>query len=384
MERHLFDDEHHDYRAAVRAFIDREVRPNHTRWREQGRIDRSLWLAAGRADFLGMSVPVEYGGSGADDVRFNVVLTEELASVGLALASCVGIHTDVVAPYLVELTGDQQRERWLPAFCRGEIVTAIAMTEPSAGSDLAALRTVARPTDDGWRLSGSKTFITNGGSADLVITAARTGPGPRDISLFAVDASTAGFVRGPKLAKIGQPEADTAELFLEDVHVSEQNLIGELHKGFPAMMQRLPVERLHVACANLAHARAALDETLRYAGERHAFGRAIGTFQHNRFTLADLVTEMDVAQVYVDRCVEESVAGRLDPIDSAKAKYWSSEVQNRVIDACVQLHGGYGYMDEYPVARAWTDARITRIWAGSNEIMRELIGRSMGFGELRA
>jgi len=384
MRRTLFDDEHHHFREAVRTFIEREVTPHHERWREERQIDRAMWLAAGRADLLGISVPEAYGGVGLHDFRFNVVLTEELARAGLALASSVGIHTDVVAPYLIELTTEEQRQRWLPAFCSGELVTAIGMTEATAGSDLAALRTHARRNGRGWILNGSKTFITNGASADLLVVAARTGDRPRDISLFAVDARAEGFARGRKLHKVGQHEADTAELFFEDVHVSESELIGELDAGFRAMMRNLPQERLHAACANVAHADQVLAITLTYAREREAFGRAIGTFQHSRFLLAELATEVDVTRAYVDRCIEEYVAGDLPEIDTAKAKWWSAHVQNRVIDACVQLHGGYGYMEEYEVARAWSDARVTKIWAGSNEIMKELIGRSLGFGEEQA
>ncbi|MCW2990753.1 MAG: acyl-CoA dehydrogenase domain protein [Solirubrobacterales bacterium] len=383
MRRTLFDDEHDDFRASVRTFVEREVIPHHDRWREQGGMDRELWLAAGRADFLGISIPGEHGGSGTGDFRFNVVLTEELARVSLALASSVGIHTDVVAPYLTELTTEEQKARWLPGFCTGETVSAIGMTEPSAGSDLASLRTQARANGNGWVVNGSKTFITNGASADLVIIAARTGKHMRDISLFAIEASSEGFTRGRKLHKIGQPEADTSELFFEDVHVTEDHLLGRLDRGFVAMMERLPQERLHSACANVAHAREALSQTLEYARDRIAFGRPIGTFQHNRFVLAELVTELDVAQSFVDACVAQYVIGKLDDVDTAKAKWWSASVQNRIIDACLQLHGGYGYMDEYPVARAWTDARVTKIWAGSNEIMKEVIGRSLGFGEVR-
>jgi alkylation response protein AidB-like acyl-CoA dehydrogenase len=383
MRRALFDDDHDRFREAVQTFISREVTPHHERWREQRMIDRSLWLAAGQADFLGIAVPEEYGGGGVDDFRFNAVLTEELARAGLALASSVGIHTDVVAPYLMELTTAEQKQRWLPRFCSGELVTAIGMTEPSAGSDLAALRTRARRNGQGWIVNGSKTFITNGAAADLCIVAARTGEGPRDITLFAIEADAPGFARGRKLHKVGQPEADTAELFFEDVEVTEENLLGELDRGFEAMMRRLPRERMHVACANVAHAEEVLAVTLAYAGERHAFGQSIGSFQHSRFLLAELVTEIDVTRTYVDRCIGEFVAGRLPDVDTAKAKWWSAHIQNRVIDACVQLHGGYGYMDEYPVARAWADARVTKIWAGSNEIMKELIARSLGFTEAR-
>jgi alkylation response protein AidB-like acyl-CoA dehydrogenase len=383
MQRTIFTDEHDHFREALRTFISRHVVPHHERWREQHGIDRALWLEAGRHDFLGFAMPEEHGGGGIDDFRFNVVLGEELARVALALASSIGIHTDVVAPYLLELTTAGQRARWVPGFCSGEIVTAIGMTEPSAGSDLAALRTRARRTGGDWVISGSKTFITNGASADLVIVAARTGDGPREITLFGIEATAPGYTRGRRLDKVGQPEADTAEIFLEDVRVSDAAVLGEVGGGFAAMMDRLPQERLHTAVVNLAHAEAAVELTLAYALEREAFGRPIGTFQHSRFVLAELVTELDVTRSYVDRCVTEHVAGRLSAIDAAKAKWWSAEVQNRVIDACVQLHGGYGYMNEYAVARAWSDARVTKIWAGTQEIMKEVIGRSLGLGDPR-
>ncbi len=382
MQRTLFDDDHLAFQEAIRAFIRREVLPNHERWRDQHGIDRDLWLAAGRADFLGMAVPAAFGGSETRDFRYNAVLTEELARVSLGLSSSVGIHTDVVAPYLVELTSDEQKQRWLPGFCTGELVSAIGMTEPGAGSDLASLRTSARRTNGEWVINGSKTFITNGASADLVVVAARTGPAPRDISLFAIEADAPGFSRGRKLDKVGQPESDTSELFFEDLIVTEEHLLGPLNRGFAAMMERLPQERLHAACANLAHARQALTDTIAYAGDRVAFGRPIGTFQHSRFVLAELVTEVDVTQAYLDQCLQCFVDGRLDNVDTAKVKWWTAQVQNHVIDACVQLYGGYGYMDEYPVARAWADARVTKIWAGSNEIMKEVIGRSLGFGEV--
>jgi alkylation response protein AidB-like acyl-CoA dehydrogenase len=383
LPRALFEPEQEMFREAVATFVEREIAPNHERWREQRRIDREAWLKAGAADFLGFMMPVEHGGGGIEDFRFNVVLTEELAKAGLALASSFGIHTDVVAPYLAELATPVQQERWVPGFCSGEIVTAIGMTEPEAGSDLAALRTTAMPDGDGWVLDGSKTFITNGFSADLVLVAARTGEGPREISIFGVEAEAPGFGRGRKLDKVGQHEADTAELFFEGVRLDEHALIGELNGGFAAMMERLAQERLHVAVANLAHARQAVASTLAYVIDRKAFGRPIGTFQNSRFALAEMVTELDVSQVYVDRCVELHVAGKLSAVEAAKAKWWSAEVQNRVIDECVQLHGGYGYMEEYEVARAWSDARVSKIWAGSNEIMKELVGRDLGLAERR-
>ena len=384
MRRSLFTDDHELFRDAVRAFVVRDVAPHHERWREQRSIDRDAWREAGRHDFLGIAMPPEHGGGGSDDFRFNAVLSEELAGVGLAVASSFGIHTDVVAPYLAELATPEQCERWIPRFCAGELVTAIGMTEPGAGSDLAALRTRARRDGGDWVLTGSKTFITNGMCADLVLVAARTGDGPREITLFAVEAGTPGFERGRKLEKVGQPEADTAELFFEDVRLPDEQVLGEVGGGFRAMIGRLPQERLHTAVTNVAHARTAVDATLGYVLDRRAFGRPIGTFQHSRFVLAELVTEIDVTQAYVDRCVEEHVAGRLTPVDAAKAKWWSADVQNRAIDACVQLHGGYGYMTEYGVARAWVDARVSKIWAGSNEIMKEIVGRDLGLGERRA
>jgi len=384
MDRTLFTDEHDLFRESVRTFVSRHVAPHHQRWREQRSIDRAAWLEAGRHDFLGIAMPAEHGGSGIDDFRFGVVLGEELAAAGLALASSFGIHTDIVAPYLAELTTPEQRERWIPPFCAGELVTAIGMTEPGAGSDLAGLRTRARRDGGDWLLSGSKTFITNGMGADLVVVAARTGEGPRELTLFAVEAGMPGFERGRKLEKVGQPEADTAELFFEDVRLSDEQVLGEVGGGFRAMMARLPQERLHTAVTNVAHARAALETTLAYVKDRRAFGRPIGTFQHSRFLLAELVTELEVSQAYVDRCVEAHVAGALSAVDAAKAKWWTAEVQNRVIDACVQLHGGYGYMSEYDVARAWLDARVSKIWAGSNEIMKEIVGRDLGLGDVRA
>jgi alkylation response protein AidB-like acyl-CoA dehydrogenase len=384
MKRLLFEDEHVWFRESVREFVKRSVLPGRGRHREQHAIGRDVWLEAGRQGFLGLGLPAEHGGSGVEDFRFNVVLGEELARAGLAYASAFGIQTDVVAPYLLELTTEEQRERWLPRFCSGELISAIGMTEPDAGSDLAALRTTATPDGDGWVINGAKTFITNGAGADLVIVAARTGRHRRDISLFAIEAGTPGFTRGQPLHKIGQPEADTAELFFEAVRLPSEGLIGTVGQGFAHMMDRLPQERLSAAVANLAHATDVIEQTLEYVRQRTAFGRPIGTFQHNRFLLAELTTELDVARAYVDSCIHAHVAGGLAPVDAAKAKWWTAEVQNRVIDGCVQLHGGYGYMEEYDVARAWCDARVTKIWAGSNEIMKEVIGRDLGLAETSA
>lgn len=336
--RDIFEQDHADFRESVRTFTARHVAPHHDAWRAGRAIPREIWREAGRQDFLGLSCPDEHGGTGLGDFRFNAVLSEELARTSLALASSIGIQVDVVMPYLVELTARDQRDRWLPGVCRGEIVTAIAMTEPGAGSDLAAIRTRARRDGGDWVLNGAKTFITNGSTADLVVVAARTGA-PREITLLAVEAGTPGFTRGTKLAKVGQPEADTAELFFEDVRLPDAHVLGEAGQGFAAMIQRLPQERLHAACVNQAHAVRQLELTLEYVKQRRAFGRPVGTFQHNRFVLAELATKLDVTQAFVDRCIARQVAGRLTAVDAAKAKWWTAELQNEVIDACVQLHG---------------------------------------------
>lgn len=336
----------------------------------------------GEQGLLGLEIPEQYGGMGAQDYRFNAVLFEELARVSMALGSMVGIHADIVVPYLVHLTTEEQRQRWLPGLASGEVLGAIAMTEPSAGSDLAAIRTRAVRDGGTWVLNGAKTFITNGFSADLVIVAASTSSEKRakGITLFAVESGMPGFSRGRKLDKAGQPEADTAELFFEDVRVPEENVLGQVDEGFFHLMDFLPQERLGAAVTNLAHAASVLtEETIPYCAERRAFGRSIGTFQHNKFLLADLVTRVEVARAYLDECVRAHSEGDLTPVDAAKAKWWSSQIQNDVLDACLQLQGGYGYMDEYRVSRAWRDARVTKIWAGSNEIMKELIGRDLGF-----
>jgi long-chain-acyl-CoA dehydrogenase len=380
MERTIYEADHESFRQSVKEFLDRQVRPHLEEHLENKAIPREFWLEAGKQGFLGLEVPEEYGGSEAGDYRFNAVLTEELAKVNMALPSCVGIHADIVAPYLVHLTTTEQKKRWLPGFCTGEILTAIGMTEPSGGSDLAALKTTAVKDGNDYVLNGSKTFITNGYSADLVIVAARTSPEKkaRGITLFGVEADMPGYSRGRKLDKVGQPESDTAELFFEDVRVPAANVIGELDEGFIHMMTWLPQERLGSAITNISHAAQILAETIDYAKERKAFGQPIGAFQNTKFLLADLVTRVEVTQAYVDQAVMAHTEKLLTPIDAAKAKWWSAQVQNEVIDHCVQIYGGYGYMNEYRVARAWRDARVTKIWAGTNEIMKELIGRDLG------
>ena len=379
MRRLVFEAEHEEFRSSVRAVLQRDLVPHIETTREAGMISRDVWRALGEHGFLGFMVPEEYGGGGMDDFRFNAVLGEELAVHGLAYASSFGINTDVIAPYLLELTSIKQKERWLRPFASGGLITAIGMSEPEAGSDLGGIRTTARRVGDRWLLNGSKTFITNGYHADLVIVAARTPDcGDRAITLFGVEDGMAGFTRGRKLDKVGQPEADTAELFFDDVTLSEEDVIGEVGRGFHAMMARLPTERLSIAIASLAHATAMLNETVGYAKERRAFGQTIGSFQHNRFVIAELATAVEVARAFVDRCLLAKIQGDLTSVAAAQAKYIATETQSRVLDACVQLHGGYGYMRETNVACGWLDARVTRIWGGTSEIMCEVISRSLG------
>ncbi|MEI5673139.1 MULTISPECIES: acyl-CoA dehydrogenase family protein [unclassified Nocardioides] len=380
MKRDIYDEDHEAFRGSVKEFLDRSVTPYVETYAADKAIPREFWLEAGKQGFLGLEVPEIYGGSEAGDYRFNAVLFEELSKVNAALASCAGIHADITAPYLVELGTDEQKQRWLPGVVSGEILLAIGMTEPSGGSDLAGLKTTAVRDGDDWVINGSKTFITNGYSADLVIVAARTSPEKkaRGITLFAVDTTLPGFSRGRKLDKVGQDESDTAELFFENLRVTDAEIVGELDGGFIHMMQKLPQERLGCAISNVAHAKQILEETVQYAKDRKAFGQSIGNFQHNKFLLAEQVTAIEVAEAFIDRCVVLHAAGELTPVDAAKAKWWSSQVQNDVLDHCVQLHGGYGFMNEYRVARAWRDARVSKIWAGSNEIMKELIGRDLG------
>jgi alkylation response protein AidB-like acyl-CoA dehydrogenase len=380
VHRTVYESDHETFRKSVRAFVERSVLPHAERFATERLIDRDAWLEAGKQGFLGLAVPEEYGGSEAEDFRFNAVWGEELARVSMALHSSFTIHSDIVAPYLTELSTPEQKERWLPGFCTGEKIAAIGMTEPAAGSDLAGLKTTAVRDGSDWILNGSKTFITNGYRADLVVVAAKTDPtkGAKGISLFVVEEGMPGFERGRKLDKVGQHEADTAELFFTDVRLPAGNLLGEEGRGFVHMMERLPQERLSCAIGNIAQATATVEETLHYVQERKAFGQPIGHFQTLKHKLAEVVTQLDVSRAFLDSCTLAHVQGDLSAVDAAKAKWWSADVQNAVVDACVQMHGGYGYMTEYKVARAWMDARVTRIWAGSNEIMKEIIGRDLG------
>jgi long-chain-acyl-CoA dehydrogenase len=355
MKRDIYDADHESFRDSVRSFLDREVTPRWDTYIEAKQFPREMWHAFGRQGLLGLEIPEKYGGSEAEDFRYNAVLCEELGKVSMSLGSCHSIHADIVAPYLVKLTTEEQRERWLPGFVSGEILTAIGMTEASGGSDLASLRSTAIRDGDEWILNGSKTFITNGYSADLVVVAARTDPDAKrghGISLFGVEADLEGFTRGRKLDKVGQDESDTAELFFDNVRVPGDNLIGEVHQGFIHMMSWLPQERLSNAIGNVAQAAQILDETLQYCKERKAFGQPIGSFQHNKFVLAELYTKIEVTRGFLDNAVRAHSRGELTAVDAAKVKWWAADVQNDVLDACVQLYGGYGYMNEYRVARA--------------------------------
>jgi alkylation response protein AidB-like acyl-CoA dehydrogenase len=379
MRRTVFDPEHEQFREVVREFLAREVAPHAQAWEAAGIVDREVYRAAGKHGVIGFNVPDEFGGGGVSDFRFNAVVAEELAVAGPGTPAFT-LHNDIVAPYLVSLSTPEQQQRWLPGFASGDLIGAIAMSEPGAGSDLAGVRTHAERDGSNWVLSGSKTFISSGINADLVIVVTRTDPtaGHRGFSLLVVERDMPGFTRGRNLEKIGQKSQDTAELFFDQVRVPAANVLGADGRGFYQLMHNLPAERLSIAVSAVAGARAIFAETVTYAKNRTAFGQPIGAFQHNRFVLAELDTELDIARVYVDRCLEAVVAGELTAVEAAKAKWWTTELQKRVVDACVQLHGGYGYMLEYPVARAYLDARVQTIYGGTTEIMKEIIGRDLG------
>jgi len=381
MRRTLFNDEHDLFRDAFRRFVEAEIAPHHEQWEAAGIVDRELFAKAGAHGFLCMQAPEEHGGGGTDDFVYNLIIAEELQRAGVA-GSGLGLtlHTDICLPYFTHLTNDEQKQRWLPGICSGELITAVAMTEPGIGSDLASMSTSAVLDGDDYVVNGSKTFITNGINADLVITAVKTDPSQkhRGMSLLVIEAGMPGFERGRNLDKVGMHAQDTAELFFTDVRVPKANLLGdEEGQGFAHLVANLPQERLSIAMSGVAAAQAAFDWTLEYVKERKAFGQPIAGFQNTRFVLAEMRTEIDVAQVFVDRCVEALAADELTAEEAAEAKWWCTELQKRVVDRCVQLHGGYGYMTEYPIARAYVDARITTIYGGTTEIMKEIIGRSL-------
>jgi alkylation response protein AidB-like acyl-CoA dehydrogenase len=376
-----FQDEHELFRDSFRRFLEKEAVPHFDEWERAGAVDPSLFRRAGESGFLGMDAPEEHGGGGIRDFRYHVIISEEVQRAGLGGAGLgLTLHNDVCMPYFTHLANDEQQHRWLPGICRGELITAVAMTEPGIGSDLASMTTTAIRDGDHYVVNGSKTFITNGINADLVITAVKTDPSQRHrgMSLLVLERGMEGFERGRNLDKVGLHSQDTAELFFTDVRVPVENRLGEEGDGFRHLVTNLPQERLSIAVAGVAAARAAFDWTLAYCKERTAFGQPIGSFQSSRFRLAEMATEVEIAQAFVDQCVLALNDGVLTAEEASMAKWWCTELQGRVIDAGVQLHGGYGYMWEYPIARAYADARVTRIYGGTTEIMKEIIGRSLG------
>jgi alkylation response protein AidB-like acyl-CoA dehydrogenase len=377
--RPLLDEDHESFRRTVRSFIEKEIAPHHARWEVDGQVSREVWTRAGAQGLLCFDVDPEYGGAGVDDFRYNMVLAEELTRVG-ANGPGFLVHTDIVVPYLSTLGTAEQKRRWLPGCVRGETITAIAMTEPGAGSDLQGIRTTALDKGDHFVLSGSKTFISNGAMADLVVVVTRTDPdaGHRGISLFVVERGMAGFERGRNLDKIGLHAQDTSELFFDDVAVPRANLLGEVGSGFVHLMRNLPQERLSIAMTAAAACEAVLEMCLAHVKEREAFGRPIGSFQNTRFVIAEMATEAHIARVFVDDCVRLHNAGELDAAGAAMAKWWTTELQKKIVDHGVQLFGGYGYMREYPIARAFLDSRVQTIYGGTTEIQKEIIGRSLG------
>ncbi len=378
MDRNIFEEEHEMFRDATRSFFKNEIKPHEDRWHEEGIVDREAFLKAGEQGMLLMWADEKYGGAGVPDFRYEQILIEEMAKHGDP-GFFMTLHSRLVGPYLGELANEEQKERWLPGCISGEKILAVAMTEPGAGSDVSGIRTRAEDKGDHYLLNGSKTFISNGILADLVIVAAKTDPNSsHGLSLFVVERGMEGFERGKNLKKMGLKSQDTAELFFNNVKVPKENLLGEWNRGFYHLMHFLAEERLIGACQYLANAEAAFDVTMEYVQERKVFGQAVADFQNTRFKLADMRTQMDIAQAFVDRCVMEHNEGNLPAEDAAKAKLFCSELEARVTDECVQLHGGNGYMDEYPVCRMYLNARISRIYAGTSEIMREIIARSMG------
>lgn len=383
MNRRIFDEEHEIFRDSVRGFMKNEIGPHSDRWHEQGIVDREAFLKAGEQGLLLMWADEKYGGAGVPDFRYEQILIEENARFGDA-GFFMTLHSRLVGPYIGELGTEEQKARWLPKCVSGENILAVAITEPGAGSDVAGIRTRAEDKGDHFLLNGSKTYISNGINADLVVVVARTDPDSRHgLSLFVVERGMKGFERGRNLKKMGLKSQDTAELFFNNVEVPKENLLGELHRGFYHLMHFLAEERLLGAAGYLAAADAAFDLTMDYIRERKAFGQTIAEFQNSRFRMADMRTEIDVAQAFVDQCVEEHNRGELTADNAAKAKLFTSELEGRVMDQCVQLHGGAGYMDEYPICRMYLNARVSRIYAGSSEIMREIIARSIGLDPRR-
>ena len=380
MKRIIFETEHDVFRESVVHFVDSQILPFHEQWSEAGKVDKAMFRAAGAQGLLGMAISERFGGGGVDDFRYNAVIDEVVTGSGAASSGvCITLHNDVCIPYFLAYASEEQQDRWFPGLVTGDLMTAIAMTEPGTGSDLAAIATTAVLDGDCYILNGSKTFITSGVNADLVIIVARTGPDPHGgLTLVVVEDGMEGFEKGRNLDKMGMHAQDTAEMFFSDVRVPVANRLGSEGMGFMQLIGNLPQERLSIAVGAVAAAEAALDLTIAYAKERSAFGRPIGRFQHNRFVLAELKTEVDIGRVFVDRLLAEHVAGTLTIEQAAEAKWWTTEMLKRVVDAGVQMHGGYGYMMEYPIAHAYLDARVQTIYGGTTEIMKEIIGRGMG------
>ena len=380
MNRTIFTDEHDMFRDAFRRFVSKEITPNIVEWERAGIVPRELFTAAGANGFLAMSAPAEYGGGGMKDFRYNAIIGEELMYAGSGGAGQgLTLHNDITLPYFLELTNDEQKARWLPGICDGSLITAVAMTEPGIGSDLAAMGTTAKRDGDHYVVNGSKTFITNGINADLVITAVKTDPSlkHKGMTLMVLERGMAGFERGRNLEKVGLHSQDTAELFFTDVQVPVANVLGKEGEGFLNLVRNLAQERLSIAIAGIAASKAALDWTIAYTKDRKAFGQPVSSFQNTKFKLAEIATEVEIGQVFVDRCLQQLDAGTLTSVEAAMAKWWCTELQKRTVDTCVQLHGGYGYMLEYPIGRAYTDARITTIYGGTTEIMKEIIGKKL-------
>ena len=379
MARAIFDQEHEAFREAVGTFLDKEVVPFHDQWERDGIVDREVWAKAGAQGLLGLQLDEEHGGGGTPDFRYNVVIGEEMTRRGV-YGPAFTLFNDMIVPYLAASASEEQRQRWFPGLCSGETIAAIAMSEPGAGSDLQGIRTSAVDAGDHYVLNGQKTFISNGILADLVVVVARTNPdaGHQGISLLVVERGMEGFERGRNLEKIGQHAQDTAELFFADVRVPKTNLLGEEGSGFVQLMTNLSQERLSIAVSAATACEVVVDATLRYAKDRTAFGRPIGKFQHNRFVIAEMATEAHIARVFVDDCIARHLRGELDAKTASMAKYWVTELQNKLVDRGVQMHGGYGYMAEYPIARAFVNSRVQTIYGGTTEIQKEIIGRSLG------
>jgi len=379
VKRRIYEAEHEALRETTRQYIEREIAPNAERWEAERLVDRSAYIAAGKYGLIGFNMPEQFGGGGSEDFRFNAVINEELSKWG-TVAPALTLQNDVVGPYFKGLCSDEQKQRWLPGIISGETIVAIAMTEPGAGSDLAGIRTSGVRDGDDWIVNGSKTFISSGINCDLVVVVARTDPeaGHKGFTLLVVERGMAGFERGRKLDKMGLHSQDTAELHFENVRVPATNVLGQQGRGFYHLMHNLPSERLSIAISAISGARETWRQTLQYAKDRKAFGQSIGSFQHNRFLLAEMDTELDLGEQYIDRCLQAVVDGELTAVEAAKAKWWCTETAKKVVDGCVQLHGGYGYMNEYRVARDYVDVRIQTIFGGTTEIMKDIIGRDLG------